>query len=127
MDSGLLTAADTDLLLAFASKFLRLEYDVTGSGEVKTTAMATTEKTTVFLVSKKVKVWKLPPRWDDVQVSSDPFLHLISGTVDSCSIYEMCRLLFQDMCSLGWMSRLYSTVAKALLAQGRGRLGVYIR
>lgn len=61
VDSELLTATDTELLLASASHNLSTDSDISASGEVQAAANVFQNKTAAGLDNKNTREWEAPP------------------------------------------------------------------
>lgn len=89
VDSKLLTAPETDLVLASAPEVLNRKSDIIGSAKVRGATKVWKEGRAVDLANKKVSVWQVPPGLDATKVLLANVLHVISTIFKDYFFYEM--------------------------------------
>lgn len=77
LDSAVVNAAESDLLLTFASQALSLLFNITEDQEMREAARRFKEKAAEAMAWKRANAWEVPPGLDATQVMLEHTLHFL--------------------------------------------------
>lgn len=106
VDSKLVTAGETDLVLPFFSQVLGPKLKISSSAEVIAATMIFREGTAGLSASREDSAWEAPPGRAATKVLPAPKLNSISAMFEKYSLQEICRQLSLNVCWLAWRSPL---------------------
>lgn len=126
VDSGLLTAAAADLVLASTSQLLGPKSNISGRAELKAPGKVFRKEKAAVLAHKKGSVWKATPGFDFLRVLPGHTLHFNPAIFEGYFSWRTYRHFALNMWSVVGRSPLYSMDPIALSKHECGPLGLSI-
>lgn len=96
----ILSAAEHDLLLTFASQTLNPSSDITRNKEMRAAAQKLKKIVAAVLARRRAIAWSVPPGPDATQVMLRHFRHFLCALYENYELHEKCRHIPLDMWSL---------------------------
>lgn len=104
LDSDILSLAERDLLLMFASQVLHMNSDITGDENFRAATRGLKEKVAVISARTRASAWEVLPGLATTQVTPVYGFQFLCMMHPHCGLYEKCRHIPLAMQSSVWRS-----------------------